>query len=145
MVCFESTDRVGGHWHTEYDDVCDRNAVESVLAAHLPDASGSISRGRQRCWHLPAIDVGDSDDPAVPPRLRRQCPRRDQRHGRRCPAHAGGLGHRQLCVGRRFAVSRGQLVYGASKAAVIMIAKATALELRTLPDPGERDRSRIAV
>jgi 3-oxoacyl-[acyl-carrier protein] reductase len=109
-------------------DVRDRDAVESALAAPPAGCRRIDPRGGQRCRHLPAVDAGDGDHRAVLPGLRRQCPRRDQHHGRR-PAHAGGLGHRHFASVDGFTVSPGQLVYGASKAAVIMITKATALEL----------------
>jgi 3-oxoacyl-[acyl-carrier protein] reductase len=110
-------------------DVRDRDAVESALAAHLPEAGGSIhalanvagiyppstlETVTAELFHLVfdvnVLGVINMMAAAVP----------YMRQGSAIVNFASVDG---------FAVSPGQLVYGASKAAVIMITKSTALEL----------------
>jgi NAD(P)-dependent dehydrogenase (short-subunit alcohol dehydrogenase family) len=110
-------------------DVRDREAVESVLAAYLPDAGGSINAVANvagvyppstlqtvttelfhRVFDVNVLGVINVMAAAVP----------------YMPVGSAVVNFASV---DGFAVSEGQLVYGASKAAVIMITKATALEL----------------
>ena len=110
-------------------DVRDRDAVESALAAHLPDAGGSIHAVANvagiyppstletvtaelfhRVFDVNVLGVINVMAAAV-------------------PHMPEGSAIVNLASVDGFTVSPGQLVYGASKAAVIMITKATALEL----------------
>jgi NAD(P)-dependent dehydrogenase (short-subunit alcohol dehydrogenase family) len=110
-------------------DVRDRDAVESALAAHLPDVGGAIHAVANvagiyppstletvttelfhRVFDVNVLGVINVTAAAVP----------HMPEGSAIVNFASVDG---------FTVSPGQLVYGASKAAVIMITKATALEL----------------
>jgi NAD(P)-dependent dehydrogenase (short-subunit alcohol dehydrogenase family) len=122
-------DGAGGRLVPIAVDVRDRDAVESVLAAHLPDAGGSIHAVANvagiyppstlqtvttelfhRVFDVNVLGVINVMAAAVP----------HMPEGSAIVNFASVDG---------FTVSEGQLVYGASKAAVIMITKATALEL----------------
>ena len=111
-------------------DVRDRAAVDSALAAHLPDLGGSIHAVANvagiyppstletvtaelfhRVFDVNVLGVINVMAAAVP----------HMPEGSAIVNFASVDG---------FAVSPGQLIYGASKAAVIMITKSTALELR---------------
>jgi NAD(P)-dependent dehydrogenase (short-subunit alcohol dehydrogenase family) len=122
-------DGAGGRLVPIAVDVSDRDAVESALAAHLPDAGGSIHAVANVAGIYPpstletvttelfhrVFDVNVLGVINVMAAAVRYMP-----EGSAIVNFASVDG---------FTVSEGQLVYGASKAAVIMITKATALEL----------------
>jgi NAD(P)-dependent dehydrogenase (short-subunit alcohol dehydrogenase family) len=122
-------DGAGGRLVPIAVDVRDRDAVESGFAAHLPDCGGSIhalanvagiyppstletvtTELFHRVFDINVLGVINVMAAAVP----------HMPEGSAIVNFASVDG---------FTVSPGQLVYGASKAAVIMITKATALEL----------------
>ena len=66
-------------------------AVDAALAAHVPALGGRHPCGRQRRRDLPTVHARDLHRRAVPPGVRRQRPRRPQRHrgGPALPAPRG--------------------------------------------------------
>jgi 3-oxoacyl-[acyl-carrier protein] reductase len=109
-------------------DVRDRDAVESALAAPPAGCRRIDPRGGQRCRHLPAVDAGDGDHRAVL-RVFDVNVLGVINIMAAAPHMPEGSAIVNFASVDGFTVSPGQLVYGASKAAVIMITKATALEL----------------
>jgi 3-oxoacyl-[acyl-carrier protein] reductase len=122
-------DSTGGRLLPVAVDVRDRDAVESALAAHLPDVGGEIhavvnvagiyppstletvtTELFHRVFDINVLGVINVMAVAVP----------------HMPQGSAVVNFASV---DGFTVSPGQLVYGASKAAVLMLTKATALEL----------------
>ena len=104
--------------------------AEVAAAIDLTSSADSVSStGRQHRRHLPAEHAGRLHRRHLPQGVRRQRARRAQCDSRSGLVMPDGGSIVNFASVDAFTVSPGQLIYGASKAAVVMLTKELALEL----------------
>jgi NAD(P)-dependent dehydrogenase (short-subunit alcohol dehydrogenase family) len=110
-------------------DVRDRDAVEAAFAAHLPDVGGAIHAVANVAGIYPPSTLGTVTTELFHRVFDVNVLGVLNVMAAAVPHMPDGSAIVNFASVDGFTVSPGQLVYGASKAAVIMITKATALEL----------------